>query len=91
MIYYIRVYIYIYIYSILFCTGSSMPSRCSSGFDLSFLDPKAPPDVATVPKDAEILPSVAVKNSKRGKKRKRRAGISYTVDITMLLYDILYE
>ena len=27
------------------------------GLDLSFLDPKAPDDVAAVPKDAEILPS----------------------------------
>ena len=44
-------------------------SRCSSGFDLSFLDPKAPPDVATVPKDAEILPSATAKNREKQEKK----------------------
>lgn len=35
------------------------PSRAASllGFDVSFLDPPAPPDVASVPPDAEVLPS----------------------------------
>ena len=75
----------ILLYSVALCCigfASVKVTRCSlSGFDLSFLDPKAPPDVATVPKDAEILPSSTAKKS-----RKRKTGNSSIIYYYIYIY-----
>lgn len=45
------------------------------GFDLSFLDPKAPPDVSAVPKDAEMASSAWL-NLNESKKHLAQGGLA---------------